>query len=119
MCDFDGSRGRKERRARQKYEQDIQRAEKQAVEMAERQTKMLIDSQKASSKRMETLASSLKPEDPTKYIPKQVRSSYDDSNMGVGRPKAKRKKANLNRFRIKLNPSLNIASEERSTTNLG
>lgn len=124
MCGDGGAgerrRARKrEEKARAQYEKDMRAAEQEAAAEAERNFQANLKIQQQQQARMTQLVESVKPKSIT-YGPTQVRSSYDDSGMGVRSAQSKRKKSNLGNLRIKLNPSLNIASQGGgSSTNLG
>lgn len=125
MCGDGGAgerrRARKrEEKAREQYQRDMAAAEKRAAEEAERNFQRNLQIQKEQSQRMNTLIESARPKDSIAYAPTKVKSTYDDADMGVRSAKSKRKKSNLGNLRIKLNPSLNIASQGGgSSTNLG
>lgn len=111
---------RREDKARRQYKADMEEARKQAAEEAEKDFQRNLQIQEKNTKRMTKMIESARPKDSISYAPTQVKSNYDDADMGVRSAKAKRKKSNLGNLRIKLNPSLNIASQGGgSSTNLG
>ena len=94
-----------------------ERAAQEARERANREAQRVIDAQQKAMDRMESMI----PEQP-KYTPppSQVESSYADSGRGVKTAKRQRKKSNLGKLRIKLNPSAQLGGQSTGTgPNLG
>ena len=97
-------------------EQEAMRAATAARNRAEAQARAVIEAQQRAMDRMQSMV----PEAP-KYTPppSQVRSSYADSGQGVRTAKRERKKSNLGRLRIKLNPTANVGGGGGTGPNLG
>ena len=62
-----------------------------------------------------------KPGQDVMYRPTEVKSSYDDTQQGIRTAKSTRgrKKSNMSRLRIKLNPNVNMPGSSGGSTNLG
>jgi|TARA_B100000085_G_scaffold281581_1_gene308467 hypothetical protein len=83
--------------------------------------KMIEANQKQMEKMMAKIPDPPKPGQDVMYEPTQVKSSYDDTNQGIKTAKSirGRRKSNMSKLRIKLNPNVNMPGASGGSTNLG
>jgi len=96
--------------------------QKAAMREAQAQADRQIKAQQASMERMiAKIPEPPKPGQDVMYAPTQVKSSYDDVSQGIKTAKSikGRKRSNMSRLRIKLNPNVNMPGSSGGSTNLG
>lgn len=101
---------------------DYAKMQREANAAAQAQADKMIKAQQASMERMiAKIPEPPKPGQDVMYAPTQVKSSYDDVSQGIKTAKSirGRKKSNMNRLRIKLNPNVNMPGTSGGSTNLG
>ena len=94
----------------------------EANRAAQAQADKMIKAQQASMERMiAKIPEPPKPGQDVMYQPTQVKSSYDDVSQGIKTAKSikGRKRSNMSRLRIKLNPNVNMPGTSGGSTNLG
>ena len=101
---------------------DYAKMQREANAAAQAQAQKIIE---ANNKQMDRMIAKIpeppKPGQDVMYQPTQVKSSYDDTNQGIKTAKSirGRKKSNMSRLRIKLNPNVNMPGTSGGSTNLG
>ena len=101
---------------------DYARMQREANAAAQAQADKMIKAQQESMERMMAkIPDPPKPGQDVMYAPTQVKSSYDDTSQGIKTAKSirGRKKSNMSRLRIKLNPNVNMPGTTGGSTNLG
>ncbi len=101
---------------------DYAKMQREANAAAQAQAQKMIEAQQKSMERMMAkIPDPPKPGQDVMYRPTQVKSSYDDTQQGIRTAKATRgrKKSNMSRLRIKLNPNVNMPGTSGGSTNLG
>ena len=101
---------------------DYAAMQRAAMREAQAQADRQIKAQQASMERMiAKIPDPPKPGQDVMYRPTQVKSSYDDTQQGIRTAKSTRgrKKSNMSRLRIKLNPNVNMPGSSGGSTNLG
>jgi hypothetical protein len=96
--------------------------QREANAAAQAQADRMIKAQQASMEKMiAKIPEPPKPGQDVMYAPTQVKSSYDDTSQGIKTAKAVRgrKRSNMSRLRIKLNPNVNMPGTSGGSTNLG
>lgn len=106
------------RKKKPNYAKMQREAERAAQERAER---MIKAQQKSMERMIAKIPEPPKPGQDVMYAPTQVKSSYDDTNQGIKTAKSikGRKRSNMSRLRIKLNPNVNMPGTSGGSTNLG
>lgn len=101
---------------------DYAKMQREANAAAQAQAQKMIE---ANQKQMEQMMAKIpdppKPGQDVMYAPTQVKSSYDDTSQGIKTAKSVRgrKKSNMSKLRIKLNPNVNMPGTSGGSTNLG
>ena len=101
---------------------DYAKMQREANAAAQAQAQKMIE---ANQQQMERMMAKIpdppKPGQDVMYQPTQVKSSYDDTNQGIKTAKSirGRKKSNMSKLRIKLNPNVNMPGTSGGSTNLG
>ena len=101
---------------------DYGKMQREANAAAQAQAQKMIEAnQKQMEKMMAKIPDPPKPGQDVMYAPTQVKSSYDDTSQGIKTAKSirGRKKSNMSRLRIKLNPNVNMPGTTGGSTNLG
>ena len=101
---------------------DYGKMQREANAAAQAQAQKMIEAnQKQMEKMMAKIPDPPKPGQDVMYAPTQVKSSYDDTSQGIKTAKSirGRKKSNMSRLRIKLNPNVNMPGSTGGSTNLG
>ena len=107
---------------RRKRKPDYAKMQREANAAAQAQAQRIVEAQQKSMERMiAKIPEPPKPGQDVMYAPTQVKSSYDDVSQGIKTAKSikGRKRSNMSRLRIKLNPNVNMPGTTGGSTNLG
>ena len=107
---------------RRRRRPDYEKMQREARQRAEDQARKQIEAQQKSMEKMiAKIPAPPKPGQDVMYRPTQVKSSYDDTQQGIRTAKSSRgrKKSNMSKLRIKLNPNVNMPGSSGGSTNLG
>ena len=107
---------------RRRRKPDYAKMQREANRAAQAQADKMIKAQQKSMERMiAKIPEPPKPGQDVMYAPTQVKSSYDDVSQGIKTAKSikGRKRSNMSRLRIKLNPNVNMPGTSGGSTNLG